>query len=78
MTFKVVEKPSSKLEIYKDLCKGCGICLEKCPVKALSWSQEEMNYYSTPAPEVDDKTCTQCGLCELFCPDCAIKVKPKI
>ncbi|MCL5411450.1 MAG: 4Fe-4S binding protein [Patescibacteria group bacterium] len=78
MSFKVAEKPSVKLEIYKELCKGCGICLEKCPIKALTWSTKEVGHYSTPIPEVDDTKCNQCGTCELFCPDCAIKVKEKL
>lgn len=27
--------------IFPNLCKGCGLCLGKCPVKALSWSASD-------------------------------------
>ncbi len=60
---------------FKDLCKGCGLCLEKCPVKALSWDPQNLGVYSTPSVKVDIKKCTACGLCELICPDSAIRVE---
>jgi 2-oxoglutarate ferredoxin oxidoreductase subunit delta len=57
--------------IFPSLCKGCGMCLEKCPKQCLSWS-ERLGVYGTPSVEVGDE-CTVCGLCALFCPDCAIR-----
>ena len=69
---------STKIEngswtVFLSFCKGCGICLEKCPFKALSYSKDE-GVYSNETPEVDPKLCNLCGICELFCPDCAIRV----
>ncbi|EKD56670.1 MAG: 2-oxoacid:acceptor oxidoreductase, gamma subunit, pyruvate/2-ketoisovalerate [uncultured bacterium] len=58
-------------------CKGCGLCIEKCPVKALFWSTNKLNYISRPLPEVDINKCIACGICEQNCPDCAIEVKRK-
>lgn len=63
--------------IFSSYCKGCGLCIEKCPVKALGWSSEELNYISKPMPDVDIEKCINCGTCERICPDSAIKIKSK-
>jgi len=55
-------------------CKGCGLCIEKCPVKALSWSKDKINFFGNPVPKVDIDKCIACGICESLCPDMAIKV----
>ncbi len=60
--------------IFPYLCKGCGLCLAKCPVKALSFGKTP-GVYSNPTPIVDQKKCILCGLCEEVCPDCAITIK---
>lgn len=60
--------------IFLGLCKGCGLCLIKCPNKALYFAKE-LGIYSTPAPNVDPQKCNLCGLCEISCPDCALKVE---
>lgn len=58
-------------------CKGCALCIEKCPVKALSWSKEKINYFGAPVPKVDIDKCISCLICEQICPDMAIKVDKK-
>ncbi len=60
-------------EIYPSLCKGCGICIEKCPVKALSFG-EDLGHFSLPVPKIDITKCIACGNCRRFCPDGAIGV----
>lgn len=63
---------------YPDLCKGCGLCLIKCPFQALSWNTKKKNFISKYVPKVDLKKCTACRICEQICPDCAIKVIKKL
>jgi len=60
--------------IIPDHCKSCGICIAKCPVKALAFGQK-LGLFSMPIPEIDLKKCTACGTCSRFCPDGAIKVE---
>jgi 2-oxoglutarate ferredoxin oxidoreductase subunit delta len=59
--------------IVPKYCKGCGICLIKCPVKALSFGKT-LGVYGTPTPDIDIDKCIACGNCLRFCPDSAIKV----
>jgi len=60
--------------VFPLLCKGCGLCIEKCPRKVLAWS-EELGLYGTPLVEpAGEGECNGCGLCQMFCPDCAIRV----
>ncbi|MGI6733552.1 MAG: 4Fe-4S dicluster domain-containing protein [Anaerovoracaceae bacterium] len=64
-----------KISIDKNLCKGCGICLEICPKKVYGLSQKR-NSYGSPMPEaVSESECIVCRLCERLCPDAAINVE---
>lgn len=61
--------------IFPWLCKSCGTCLYRCPVKALHWSNKVYSIFNNqPAPEVDIKKCQGCGLCQKSCPERAIRV----
>lgn len=62
--------------VFPDLCKGCGLCIEKCPVKCIRWS-EDLGVYGTPRVEADMGKCIVCGICQMVCPDCAIRVEKK-
>ena len=63
------------ITVFKGLCIGCGLCIEKCPQKAISFSKKEVGVYNTPTVEIDLKKCNACGICESICPDCALKVE---
>lgn len=71
-TFKNKQK---KVTVFHGLCKGCGLCIEKCPQKAIKFSRADLGVYSTPAVEIEIEKCNACGICETTCPDCAIKVE---
>ncbi len=61
--------------VFPGLCKGCGLCIEKCPVKCIAWSKV-LGVYGTPSVEANDE-CIACGICQMVCPDCAINVVKK-
>lgn len=61
-------------EIVPTRCKGCGLCIEKCPVRALRFSTT-LGLFATPVPEVDLEKCIDCGNCRRFCPDGAINIE---
>ncbi|HAA89736.1 MAG: Uncharacterized protein XD63_0449 [Thermoanaerobacterales bacterium 50_218] len=68
-----VNKGKAVFAIFPGLCKGCGLCKEKCPEGALSWS-EKLGVYGTPTVTPDPELCKACGICERVCPDCAIAI----
>jgi len=48
-------------EIDKERCTACGLCLQSCPVGAIS--QEAGGY-----PFINQALCTRCGVCYSSCP----------
>lgn len=69
-------KGKADFYVYTDLCKGCGLCIAKCPMKCLNWSKE-VGLYQTPAVEPNKDVCTACGMCSMVCPDSAIRIERK-
>ncbi|NMA92156.1 MAG: 4Fe-4S binding protein [Firmicutes bacterium] len=75
-TFECLETQGKKarLAVSPGLCKGCGLCIEKCPSQVLDWS-DRLGVYGTRIVEPKHmERCTGCRLCQLFCPDNAIDV----
>jgi 2-oxoglutarate ferredoxin oxidoreductase subunit delta len=72
---KTLELDKSFWTVYPGLCKGCGLCIEKCPVKCIAWAGV-LGVYGTPSVEAGDK-CIACGICQNVCPDCAIRIDKK-
>ena len=56
----------SSLQVKKEWCKGCNICVAFCPKNVLALDQDNK------IEIVDIDSCISCGLCELRCPDFAI------
>jgi len=64
------------IEVREDWCKGCNICIDRCPVDALEES-DKLNRRGVRPPKLKEKNeCNFCRLCELLCPDLAITVIP--
>jgi 2-oxoglutarate ferredoxin oxidoreductase subunit delta len=62
------------IEVNEDWCKGCNICIERCPVAALEES-DTLNKRGIRPPKLKKvNECNDCRLCELICPDMAIMV----
>jgi NAD-dependent dihydropyrimidine dehydrogenase PreA subunit len=66
----IVLKSYYRATIFQpDRCTGCGTCIEKCPVKAIAMSSEEI-------AEINADLCCGCGMCNLHCPDEVIRMTP--
>ncbi|MFW9926753.1 MAG: DUF362 domain-containing protein, partial [Candidatus Thorarchaeota archaeon] len=55
--------------IDEELCSGCGTCLERCQMNAISLESDVAN--------LDPKRCIGCGNCVIVCPENAIALVPK-
>ena len=62
------------IKVEREWCKGCGVCIEKCPTQCLVFSKEFNKKGYFPPEITDEKLCNNCRLCELICPDFAIGV----
>jgi len=54
--------------VDKDLCTGCGQCVDSCPVEAISMNDNDIAV-------VNPDTCVDCGDCVDICPVDAISMK---
>lgn len=64
----------SKWVINEDLCKGCGICIARCPLKILGYAEHLTAKGIHPAAMLDEEKCTSCAICARSCPDVAIEI----
>jgi len=65
-----------KIQIKRDLCKSCGLCVEFCPRKLLILDVELNKRGVHPARfDGDPAQCTGCGNCAAMCPDAAIEIE---
>ena len=64
-----------KIEIFADACKGCGLCIESCPLSLIKIG-DRINAFGYKSIIHDDPEgkCTACRMCALICPDVAIEV----
>lgn len=63
------------IQVNKDACKGCGICIEICPAKILKMSSSLNNRGVHFPIVVDESKCTQCQNCVIYCPDFVMVVE---
>ena len=65
----------AKIEINEDFCKGCGLCVNTCPLHLIKLANHVSSRGYFPAECVDPEgKCTGCALCATMCPDVAIEV----
>ena len=63
-----------EVEIDVKRCKGCAICVQRCPKECLKISDNfnQSGYFYPEVAAADD--CTGCGACVKLCPDFAVTV----
>lgn len=49
----------------KKNCCGCWACVQRCPQRCITMREDEEGFLY---PQVDTKSCIDCGLCEKVCP----------
>jgi 2-oxoglutarate ferredoxin oxidoreductase subunit delta len=63
--------------INRELCNGCGLCVDVCPRGLISISGVEINRRGYPFAQFDDPEgkCTSCTQCAIICPDVVIEIR---
>jgi len=54
------------VQINQEKCTGCGLCVEVCPVEAISMEDDKA--------KIDAEKCVDCGQCVGECPNEAINM----
>ena len=71
---KKKKKSPAKIEIIDANCKACDICVDVCPQNVLAMEKDPTRWEGYVVKIIDLESCTKCMLCEVECPDFAIKV----
>ncbi len=67
-------KTKGYIELDRERCKGCQICIAFCPAGSIAPSDTLNAAGYLPARFVDDGECTGCATCGLVCPEVCIEV----
>ena len=57
-----------KLVVNDNECKGCGLCVEACPVHCIGIS-DHLNHFGYKTAQYEGARCTGCGICFMVCPE---------
>lgn len=62
-------KTRAKVIVHRDLCKGCGLCVQACPQHLLEIQQGEINRLGYYPVRFAAESCSGCGVCFHACPE---------
>jgi ferredoxin len=52
--------------VNEDMCVGCGVCIDECPVAAITQREDRTAI-------INEDECIRCGKCHDVCPEDAIR-----
>ena len=65
-----------KVSFDEKFCKGCGLCIDACPMHIIELNTEKTNEKGyNPARIIDMDKCIACASCAMMCPDVVITVE---
>jgi NAD-dependent dihydropyrimidine dehydrogenase PreA subunit len=64
----MAEQAKGKVEVDQEECKGCGVCVDSCPPKALELTAD-LNRYGVHPAQPRPELCSGCGICYFVCPE---------
>ncbi|MBT7155781.1 MAG: 4Fe-4S binding protein [Deltaproteobacteria bacterium] len=78
---KSLDSSNFELTTESETCKGCGLCVKRCPLDALTMvdyntADRELNKKGR-VPQLAANTCIGCGVCVVKCPTQSLVLKEK-
>lgn len=70
-----IQSEIPQIEINKDKCSGCAVCLLMCSYTAIKLEEVEKGKFVSVT---DDLKCKRCGLCVSGCPSAARKIQDEL
>lgn len=64
----------AKINIAKEMCKGCGLCVIFCPRSLLEIDKLKLNTKGVYPVKFKKGKCVGCLSCAIICPEAAIEV----
>lgn len=61
------------IEVDREKCKGCGVCVTNCPTDSIQLSKM-VNNKGYHYAEMISEACIGCSSCAIVCPDSVISV----
>lgn len=68
------QKIKGTIVIDRELCKGCGYCINTCPKGSITIEKKFNSIGCFPAHFAHPEKCTGCAMCARMCPEIAIEV----
>jgi ferredoxin len=62
--------------IFSETCKGCGLCVKRCPMEAIELkASDQANKKVVKIAVLEEDLCIGCGVCAFKCPTKSIVLK---
>lgn len=64
----------AEIKVYKEICKGCRMCIGACPKGILEMSRDLNAVGDQYCVQTNKEKCIGCAFCGMICPEAAIEV----
>ena len=71
---EVIMARKGRVDINRELCKGCYLCVSACPLRVLEKDTEANSTGTYPVRAAAKDKCVACGNCHEVCPDVCIDI----
>lgn len=64
----------NRIEVDKERCKSCGLCIDVCNKRLLGLGRELNSHGYHPVELHEPEKCSACSLCGVVCPEGGVTV----
>ena len=75
---KSMDVSNYRAVIHSETCKGCGLCVKRCPMEAIELkSSDQANNKVGKIAVLNNDLCIGCGVCSFKCPTKSIVLEKR-